>query len=403
MQCYKNINELITLKIAFEKDGRKLIPEDLSIIKNGAIVFDEKKVLWLGPTKDIPKNFLQFTHKDLSGHILMPGLVDSHTHLVFAGDRSFEYSMRLNGASYEEIYAAGGGILETMNKTRKTSEVELFEMASKRIEKAYNKGVRVLEIKSGYGLSYNHEKSLTLLIDKLKRSFEGKVRIFNTYMAAHAISKEFKSSTLYMEKVVCPLLKELATNSIIDAVDIFHEQNYFTKKDVEKLFDLATKLKIPKKIHADELNDNSGASLAVKYDCLSADHLLMINDSGINKIAKSNTVATLLPGTALFLGKELPPARKILDKGAKVAIASDYNPGSCHMNNLFLLTQMTAKKMGFNTAELVAAITLNAAHALGLKNIGYLAEGTKPIFTIAKSPSLDKLLYSWEESTFINY
>lgn len=402
MQCYKNIDELITLKAAAAKDGRNLVPEDLSIIKNGAIVFDQNKILWVGSSKSIPKNFQDLKAQDFTGHIIMPGLVDSHTHLVFAGDRSFEYAMRLNGATYEDIYQAGGGILKTMKKTQKASDDELFELAVKRINHCYSKGVRALEIKSGYGLTHQHEKRITLIIDRLKKEFKNKIRIFNTFMAAHAIPGEYKKSSDYMDRVVIPLLEELAPLKIIDAVDIFHEKNYFSKKDCELLFNKAQELGINRKIHADELNDNSGASLAVKYECLSADHLLQVNDSGLKKLAKSKTVATMLPGTALFLGKPLPPARKFLDAGAKVALASDYNPGSCHMNNLFMLAQMTAKNLAMNTAELMASITLNAAHSLGYHDIGSIEEEKAPVFSIARISSLDKLLYSWDQSFFIN-
>lgn len=401
MICYKNINELITLKEASKKKGRRLEPSDLSIIKKGAIVFDQEKIIWLGKSANIPSNLSQVKAVDLAGHILMPGLVDSHTHLVFAGDRAFEYTMRLNGATYEEIYEAGGGILHSSQKTNKASDEELLSLARERILRIKAKGVTTVEIKSGYGLDYQEEKRLTLLIDQLKKEFQSQITIFNTYMAAHAIPKKFKDSNEYLSKVVIPLLEELAPLGIIDAVDIFHEKNYFTKKNVEDLFNKANELNIPKKIHADELNDNSGAHLACKYHCLSADHLLMTNDTGIKKLANSETVATLLPGTALFLGKELPPARKLLDQGAQVALATDFNPGSCHFNHLLQLARITGKSLQMNSAELIAAITLNAAQALGFKDRGHLDEGLKPDFSLFHTESLDKLLYSWDETNLL--
>lgn len=182
---------------------------------------------------------------------------------------------------------------------------------------------------------------------------------------------------------------------IIDAVDIFHEKNYFTSEDVDLLFTKAKSLGIARKIHADELNDNDGASLAVKHDALSADHLLKVSAKGIEDLAQGKTVATLLPGTAFFLGKPLAPARSLLDGGAKVAIGSDYNPGSCHCDNLLLVASMSAAQLKLNQAELWAGITLNAASALGLKDQGVIASGLKPRFSLFKTESLSHITYNW--------
>lgn len=401
LKAFINLNEILTLRTAYQKDGRNLVPEDLSIIKNGGIVFDEKKILWVGEMERFPQQYLPIT-QDLSGHVLTPEVVDSHTHLVFGGDRSQEYADRLNGISYEDIARRGGGILYTMKKTNEATLEELFDAASERIERLNSYGIGTIEIKSGYGLNYEREYELSMLIDRLKKRFIHKVKIFNTYMAAHDVPKNFESSSDYMQEVVLPLLEELAPLNIIDAVDIFHENNYFDDLDVAELFEKAKELNIPCKIHADELNTNGGAELAVQFNALSADHLLRVSETGIENLARSKTVATLLPGTAFFLGKPLAPARTILDSGAKVAIASDYNPGSCHCDNLILVASIAAAQLKINQAELWAGITLNGAAALGLKNQGALISGMDSKFSLFKTNSLSQITYNWGRNFSVN-
>jgi imidazolonepropionase len=394
IKAFTDLNEIVTLKSAHKKDGRKLLPEDLSIIKNGAIVFDETKIIWVGENAKFPEQYRNLA-RSLAGHVLTPALVDSHTHIVFGGDRAQEYADRLNGTSYEEIAKRGGGILFTMKQTNEASLEDLFNTASERIERLHSYGIGTVEIKSGYGLNYDREFEISMVIDKLKKKFLHKVRIFNTYLAAHDVPKSFESSQSYIEDVVIPLLEELAPLKVIDAVDIFHEKNYFTDADTDLLFTKAASLGIARKIHADELNDNGGAELAVKHFALSADHLLKISQSGIEALATSKTVATLLPGTAFFLGKPLAPARAMLDAGAKVAIASDYNPGSCHCDNVLLVASMAAAQLKLNQAELWAGITLNASAALGFNNQGAIVPGMDARFSLFKTESLSHITYNW--------
>jgi imidazolonepropionase len=401
MKAFTDLNEILTLKNAHKKDGRKLLPEDLSIIKNGAIVFDETKILWVGETSRFPEQYRNIA-RSMSGHVLTPEIVDSHTHIVFGGDRAQEYADRLNGTSYEEIAKRGGGILYTMKKTNEASLEDLFKTACERIDRLHSYGIGTLEIKSGYGLNFEREEEVTLLIDRLKKKYSHKVRIFNTYLAAHDVPKTFASSSDYLKEVVIPLMEKLAPLKVIDAVDIFHEKNYFTAEDTDLLFSKASELGIAKKIHADELNDNGGAELAVKHSALSADHLLKISSKGIEALANSKTVATLLPGTAFFLGKPLAPARALLDGGAKVAIASDYNPGSCHCDNVLLVASMAAAQMKFNQAELWAGITLNASASLGLNNQGAIIPGMDARFSLFKTESLSHITYNWGRNFAVN-
>ncbi len=394
-KVYLHLNEVLTLAGALKKDGRKLLPSDLSVIQDGAVAVENGKIAWVGETAALPTKYQSYERHELSGHVLTPELVDSHTHLVFGGDRAQEYADRLNGVSYEEIRKRGGGILLTMNKTRATSADALFEGASRRIERLHTYGIGTIEIKSGYGLSYQKEKELSLIIAKLKQHFEPRIRIFNTYLAAHDVPADFSSSSEYVEKVVLPLLEELAPLKTIDAVDVFHEKNYFSLEDTKSLFAKAKSLGIARKIHADELNDNGGATVAVEFEALSADHLLKISPKGIEDLSQSQTVATLLPGTAFFLGKPLAPARALLDAGAKVSIASDYNPGSCHCDNLLLIGSVAAPQLKLNQAELWAGMTLNASHSLGLKNQGAIVPGMEARMTLFKAESVSHITYQW--------
>lgn len=395
IKLYKNFEQIVTLESALKKDGRHIRPEDLSIIPHSSIVFDNDKILWLGHTKAIPKEYQNITPEDFTGHVLTPEIVDSHTHLVFGGDRAFEYSMRLNGADYQDIAHAGGGILSTVGKTATMGESELFELAKKRVESIHAYGVGTIEIKSGYGLTYESEMKISHVIQRLKEHFVGKVQIFNTFLAAHAVPAEFKSSNHYLNEVVLPLLDELGQKNILDFVDIFYEEGYFDREDSQILFERAKNYGLKIKIHADEFSNSKGAQLAANYKAISADHLLCTQKEGAKALAESGTVATLLPGTAYFLGKPLANARLFIEQGCKVALASDYNPGSCHCDNLLLIASLSAKSLGLNIAQLWSAITLNAAHALDLRNQGSLIKGFAPRFSIFKCNSIDEVTYNW--------
>ncbi|MBF0361881.1 MAG: imidazolonepropionase [Oligoflexia bacterium] len=411
LTAYRNLSQMVTMIDAYQKDGRNLKADDMTILENASIVFDDQKILWFGLERDFPDEYKKIDQTYfLDGVTLTPEIVDSHTHVIFGGDRSFEYSMRLNGASYEELAAAGGGIIHTMEATNKLTAAELFEISKKRIETIHSYGVGTIEIKSGYALTYQKELELSRIIHDLKTFFYPTVQIKNTFMAAHAIPPQFKQmekpSSEYLKQVVLPLLEELAgagagaaglaaDKKIIDIVDIFHEQNYFNSDDVKTLFDRAVVLGLATKIHADEFNNNGGAKLAAQYQSLSADHLLATDDEGIKALAEGKSVATLLPGTGLFLGKSAARARAFLDAGVKVSMASDYNPGSCHCDNILLLASMAAPLYKMNLAEVWAAITLNAAHSLGLTNQGVIDKGFASRFSLFKVKNINYITYNW--------
>lgn len=394
-KIFKNFSEIATLQTAHHKDGRRLLNDDLDIIKNATIVFNNEEILWVGEDRNLPEEYFDVLSIEMSGKSCLPEIVDCHTHVIFGGDRSKEYSMRLAGATYEEIANAGGGILNSMKGTNSLSRNELLKIAQQRIKAIKAYGVGTIEIKSGYGLNFEKEYEISHIIHDLKNIFRPDVQIINTFMAAHAIPKEYSSSYEYMKEVVLPLLDRLAEENILDCVDIFHENNYFSEEDVVSLFERAKRLNIPVKMHADEFNDNKGAILATRFEALSADHLLATGADGIEALKKSKTVATLLPGTGFFLGKSQANARAMLDAGVKVAIGSDFNPGSCHCDNLLMIASLAAPTYKMNRTELWSAITLNAAHALGLRNQGALIQGLKPRFSIFNTDSIDRITYNW--------
>ncbi len=394
----KDCKEILTLKNAHQKDGRFLKPKDKSIEKNKSILCENGKIITIDTFSSIEKNNPDATIIDCSQFCITPELVDSHTHLVFGGNRAFEYSMRLDGATYEDIAKSGGGILHTMKQTNASSKDELFNLACERIEKIHSLGVGTIEIKSGYGLNLEKEIELSEIIHELKLKYKGTVQIFNTFMAAHAVPKEYVSSSDYMENVVLPALESLGLRKIIDSVDIFLEDGYFSEKDVIVLNQKAKGFGIPLKIHADEFINLEGASLACELNALSADHLLAISDKGIESFSKSKTVATLLPGTGYFLGKEQCDARALLDAGAKVSIASDYNPGSCHQFDLKKIACLSAPNYKMNSTETWSSITLNASSSLGLNNQGTICSNMQSRFSFWECNSLDEVLYNWDEN-----
>jgi len=392
---YKNISEVLTLKEAYKKDGRNLLPEDSCILKDASVIFSDDEILWVGQTSEIPESYSIDESIDLNGKVLTPELVDSHTHVIFGGNRANEYSMRLNGADYVEIANSGGGILSTSKGTNALSADELFNLTVERIERISSYGIGTIEIKSGYALNYEGEKLCSEVIDRVKKHFSPRVQIFNTYLAAHAVPKKYESSRHYLNEVVIPLLEELAPRSIIDAVDIFHEEGYFTYQDTELLFTKAIELGLKIKIHADEFGDNKGAKLAAKLGALSADHLLCTTNDGIDALANSDTVATVLPGTGWFLGKPQANAKLMLESGCKLAIASDYNPGSCHCDNLLLIASMAAPMYPLNMTQMWSAITMNSAAALGLNKQGAVVKGLSPRFSIFNVSTISEITYNW--------
>lgn len=384
------------------KDGRRVLEQDLGRIPDGAIVYSVKKlgrkeipsrIEWVGPTSELPKKFATVKKRNLRGErAVIPGMVDCHTHLVFAGDRSDEFALRCGGATYEEIAAKGGGIVSTVRATRAASAAELEKLAIERLEEMSSYGVRTIEIKSGYGLSLESELKLLSVIPKLRKHFP-ELTLTATFLGAHAFPTDRKREE-YLEEVIEKMLPLVAKRKLADSCDVFIDAGYYTVEEGRRILSKARKLGLKVKVHADELADTGSAAFAAGIGALSADHLLRVNEDGIRMLAASQTVAVLLPGTAFYLKAPHAPARKLINSGAAVALSTDFNPGTSMCLSLPAVMTIAALYLGMSRAEIFAAVTYNGAKALGLqKRKGTLEKGMDADFTILPFKSFEETYY----------
>ena len=336
-----------------------------SIIEDAALVTRDGYIEWLGPRQQLPTGEYGQTH-GLEGAWVTPGLIDCHTHTVFGGNRSGEFEQRLQGVSYAEIAAAGGGIASTVRATRAASEDELFDSARQRLRCLLRDGVTSVEIKSGYGLSLESERKILRVIRRLGEALPVTVR--STCLAAHALPPEFKDrADDYIEHICNEMLPALAAEGLVDAVDAFCEYLAFSPAQVERVFKVAQQLGLPVKLHAEQLSSLHGSSLAARYQALSADHLEFMSEEDAIAMAASGTVAVLLPGAFYFLREtQLPPMEALRKHGVKIAIASDLNPGTSPGLSLRLMLNMACTLFRMTPEEALAGVTLHAATALGM-------------------------------------
>ena len=336
-----------------------------SIIEDAAIVTREGFSEWIGPRQQVPAG--EYGHTiGLDGAWVTPGLIDCHTHTVFGGNRSGEFEQRLQGVSYAEIAAAGGGIASTVRATRAASEDELFASARQRLLNVLRDGVTTVEIKSGYGLSLESERKILRVIRRLGEELPVTVR--STCLAAHALPPEYKDrADDYIEHICAHMLPALAAEGLVDAVDAFCEYLAFSPEQVERVFKVAQQLGLPVKLHAEQLSSLHGSSLAARYQALSADHLEFMTEEDAVAMAQSGTVAVLLPGAFYFLREtQLPPMEALRKHGVQIAIASDLNPGTSPGLSLRLMLNMACTLFRMTPEEALAGVTQHAATALGL-------------------------------------
>ena len=336
-----------------------------SIIEDAALVTRDGYIEWMGPRQQLPTGEYGQTH-GLEGAWVTPGLIDCHTHTVFGGNRSGEFEQRLQGVSYADIAAAGGGIASTVRATRAASEDELFDSARQRLLCLLRDGVTSVEIKSGYGLSLESERKILRVIRRLGEELPVTVR--STCLAAHALPPEFKDrADDYIEHICNEMLPALAAEGLVDAVDAFCEYLAFSPAQVERVFKVAQQLGLPVKLHAEQLSSLHGSSLAARYQALSADHLEFMTEEDAIAMAASGTVAVLLPGAFYFLREtQLPPMEALRKHGVKIAIASDLNPGTSPGLSLRLMLNMACTLFRMTPEEALAGVTLHAATALGM-------------------------------------
>lgn len=388
----KNASELVTCKGKAPKHGKDM--SDIGLIINGCVVIEDGIIVDVG-TSEILKNYDEKEYQiiDAANKAVMPGFIDSHTHLIFGGYRADEFSWRLKGDSYMSIMERGGGITSSVRATRNTSLDEFINLGLKRLDKILAMGVTTVEGKSGYGLDCETEIRQLQAMKKLNEMHP--VDIVPTFLGPHSVLPEYKGKEdEFIQFMIDDVLPKGKEESLAEFADIFCEKNVFTIEQSRKFLTAAKNAGLKLKIHADEMYQLGGTELAVELGCTSADHLLQASDEGIRRLSKSNTVATLLPGTAFCLKEEYARARYMIDSGCAVALATDYNPGSCFTNSIPLIIALAALHMNMTIEEIITSLTINAAAAVGKSNTtGSIEKGKKADIIILEYPSIHFLPY----------
>ena len=347
-------------------------------IKNAALAIKNGEIVWLGEQSNLP-SFDAFATPTLSikGQWLTPGLIDCHTHLIFAGSRAEEFEQRLQGVSYEQIAAQGGGIASTVKATREADHEQLFVDAKDRLNTLLAEGVTTAEIKSGYGLDVENEIKILEVARLLNEHHP--IDIKTTFLGAHALPPEYKGrADEYIDLVCTQMLEQVVANNLADAVDVFCENVGFSLAQTKQVFDAATKHNLPVKCHAEQLSNQQGAQLVAEYKGLSADHIEYLDENGVKAMAEAGTVAVLLPGAFYFLREtQLPPIDLLQKYNVPIAIASDFNPGTSPLCSVQLMMNMACTLFRLTPEQALAGVTRNAAQALGLKDRGVLKVGAR--------------------------
>jgi imidazolonepropionase len=385
--------QLVGLAAPGERTRRGPDLRSPGLVEDGAVVIEGDTIRWLGPTAELPPLPPDAEVLDVPGKVVLPGFIDSHTHLLFAGSREAEFEQRLRGLTYQEITARGGGIQCTVREVRQSSREELKALARPRLQRMLRFGATTVEVKSGYGLTPADERKCLEAVADL--SAEGPLELVPTFLGAHAVPAEFRADrSAYVRLLLDDMLPEVARGRLAEFCDVFCEAGVFSVEESDRVLRRARDLGLRLKLHADELTPLGGAELAARLGAVSADHLLRVTEAGIDALAASDTVATLLPGTAFFLGVPYAPARTLIERGAAVALASDCNPGTCPTENLPLVGSMACTQMGMLPGEVVTALTLNAAAALGRSDrIGSLTPGKQADLIVCSVPDYRHLFY----------
>ena len=351
------------------------------LVEHGALLVRGDRLVWVGALADLPGDLRQQVggEHDLGGALVTPGLVDCHTHLVYGGQRAREFELRLQGASYEDIARAGGGIRSTVAATRAASDEALYAAASRRARTLMAEGVTTLEIKSGYGLSQHDESRCLALARRLGAELPLTVR--TTFLGAHALPPEFAGRADDYIDAVCAWMPLLQQQGLVDAVDAFCENIAFSPAQTRRVFEAARALGLPVKLHAEQLSDQGGAALAAGFGALSCDHLEYLGGAGIAAMRAAGTVAVLLPGAYYFLREtRLPPVAQLRAQAVPIALASDHNPGSAPGLSLLLMLSMACTLFRMTPEEALRGVTVNGARALGLADRGRLSAGQRADF-----------------------
>ena len=380
---------------------------ETGIIENGNIFIDKGRIAFTGNKRQLKKflsknNFKKYKIIDGRNKVVTPGFVDSHTHFVFAGSRENEYEMRLAGKSYQEIAESGGGIISTVDSVRKTSKKELKKIAEKRLEKFVRYGTTTMEGKSGYGLDVKNEIKILEVLNKLNEKNKYGLDIVPTFLGAHSVPKG-KTKTEYVKEICELMIPEIAGRKLAKFTDIFIEENYFDIEDADMIFSKGLEYGLIPKLHTDQFTSIGGINTAIKYNAASVDHLEVLKTEDIQKLSNYNSdksnrkiIATLLPGVSYFLNISYQPARELITNNIPVALATDFNPGSCMTENIQMIMSLASLKLKMNAEEILNAVTINAAFALNMESIiGSIETGKQADLNIFDIPSYKYIVYNF--------
>ena len=392
-----NANEVITMASDVKGPRTKEAMKAIGVRKNVSVLLADRRIVDIAPLETLHLAYPQLIEKaeviDASGKVVMPGLVDCHTHLVHGGTREDEFQMRLEGKTYMEIMNAGGGIYNTTNKTRAASFEHLYAKAYLRLNDFLKHGVTTVEAKSGYGLDWENEKKQLEVVKALQEKHP--IDVVPTFMGAHAVPQEYKGNEdAFVDVLIQHMLPQVAKNKLAEFNDVFCEKGVFTPQQARRILEAGKALGLIPKIHADEIECYEGAELAAQVGAISAEHLLVASDKGIRAMATAGTIAVLLPGTAFFLNIPYARGRFIIDAGVPVAISTDFNPGSSPTISLPFIQNLACMHMGMTMEEVLTATTINAAYAINRgAEIGSLERGKKADILILDVSNYKQLQY----------
>jgi imidazolonepropionase len=392
----ENIATLVTVR-APERSGapRRAGAEmsEIGVLRDAAVAIDGETIEWIGPSGE--REFPGAERIDCTGRTVMPGFVDSHTHMVFAGDRAGEFAQRLRGVTYQDIAAAGGGILSTVRSVRAASLEAIVEVGRRLVRSAFRHGSTTIEVKSGYGLDVDSELKLLEAIRVIDA--EEPAELVATFLGAHDVPPEHRGDrSTYVRRIVDEMIPRVAAAGLAEFCDVFSDTGYYTVEESEEIFEAARRHGMRVKVHADELSSFGGAEMAARVGAVSADHLLQISDEGIDRMNASGVVATLLPGTAFFLNLPYAPARRMIGEGMAVALATDCNPGSNMCENMQMTLALACMGMRMTVEEAITASTLNGAAALGISDrVGSVEVGKQADLAIFAAGDYPALVYHY--------
>ena len=361
---FKNIKQLVQVREETLKPLKGSEMKELPVIDNAWLLVEDGKIADFGKMQDLP-TFEGVDEVDASGKFLLPGWIDSHTHLVYAGNREQEFIDRINGFTYEEIAEKGGGILNSAKKLQETPEDDLYLQSAKRLEEVIKMGTTAIEIKSGYGLTTEAELKMLRVIRKLKNNYDLPIKA--TFLGAHAIPPEYKDDRDgYLDLLINEMMPKIAEEKLAEFVDIFCEKGYFSVEDTHRVLEAGQKYGLKPKIHVNQFNSIGGIKTAVEHNALSVDHLEVMEPDDLDVLEDSETMPVALPSCSLFLGIPYTPARDMIEAGLPLALATDYNPGSTPNGNMNLVISLACIKMKMNPEEAINAATINAAYAMDI-------------------------------------